>query len=512
MIVNENTFFREATMRICGNLDFEIALQECLCYLRSFMPGDKIEVALYDRGLHALRTIAGATPEEAYKMNLIRPLKKMGREYLESPNLPLAKIINRPLWDPIAAPLVKLEGTGEKTSDLVIFLAIKDARLGNVVLFADGNDRYTEEHLKLFSSLNEPFCIALSNVLRYEEVNRLKDIMADDIRFLHRKLQRFSKEEIIGADFGLKGVTEMVREVAPLDSPVLIQGETGAGKEIIANAIHELSRRKDGPFIPVNCGAIPENLIDSELFGHEKGAFTGAVTRKRGCFERADGGTIFLDEVAELPLQAQVRLLRVLQDKKMARVGGSDPIKVDIRIIAATNQHLQGMVDGGGFRADLWFRLNVFPIMIPPLRKRKEDIPALVRYFIEKKTKELRLPFNPTILPGEMELLMAYSWPGNVRELENVVERALILRKGQPLTFKGIVWVDDNEEGMEIKPDHPEFLKLDLVTARHIRHVLKMAKGKVTGPGGAADLLAVNPGTLRHRMRKLGVPYGRRKH
>ncbi len=510
MVVDENTFFREATLRICGNLDFEIALQEILIYLRSFMPADKIEVALYDRGLHALRTIAGATPLKAYKMNLIRPLEKMARQYLEDPELPLAKIINRPILDPIAAPLIKMDGTGEETSDLVIFLANKNARLGNVILFADGNDRYTEKHLKLFSSLNEPFGIALSNALRYEEVNRLKDIMADDIRFLHRKLQRFSAEKIIGADFGLKGVMELVGEVAHLDSPVLVQGETGTGKEIIANTIHTLSLRRDEPFIPVNCGAIPENLIDSELFGHEKGAFTGAAVRKRGCFERADGGTIFLDEVAELPLQAQVRMLRVLQDKEIVRVGGSDQIKVDIRIIAATHQNLQDMVNDGRFRADLWFRLNVFPITIPPLRKRKDDIPALVSYFIEEKTKELGLPFNPSISPGEMGRLMVYSWPGNVRELENVVERALILRKGHPLTFDGIVWTDTNEELVEIKPEHQESLRLDLVTAKHIRHVLSMVRGKVTGPGGAAEILGVNPGTLRHRMKKLGISYGKR--
>jgi transcriptional regulator with PAS, ATPase and Fis domain len=370
---------------------------------------------------------------------------------------------------------------------------------------------FSEKHLRLFSILNEPFAIALSNALRYDELNQLKDIMADDLQYLHKKLLRSPGEMIIGEDFGLKKVVEMARGVAPLDSPVLLLGETGVGKEIIANAIHSLSRRKGGPFIQVNCGAIPETLIDSELFGHEKGAFTGAIDQKRGCFERAGGGTIFLDEVAELPLQAQVRMLRVLQEKKIVRVGGSKQIDVDIRIIAATHQNLQDMVKKKLFRADLQFRLDVFPITIPPLKDRKEDIPALINHFIEKKAKELQIPGPPKLAPGAMNRLMAYSWPGNVRELENVVERALILSQGRPLTFDDIIWADDGNGKVDTTITKDEFLSLDVVNARHIKLALEMTKGKIHGPNGAAELLGINPSTLRHRMRKLGVPQGRGK-
>ena len=249
------------------------------------------------------------------------------------------------------------------------------------------------------SLLNEPFAIAFSNTLKHQEVLRLKDLLADDNRYLHRELLHLSGEEIVGADFGLKRVIEMVRQVAPLNSPVLLLGETGVGKDVIANAIHYSSPRKDGPLVKVNCGAIPETLLDSELFGHEKGAFTGAISQKRGRFERANQGTIFLDEIGELPSPAQVRMLRVLQYKEIERVGGTNPIPVDIRLIAATNRNLEEMVKTKQFREDLWFRLNVFPIHIPPLRERKEDIPALVRHFVKRKSRELKLAYTSSPCP-----------------------------------------------------------------------------------------------------------------
>jgi len=509
MLIDENEFFRQATLRICGNLDFEFAMQDCLIFLRSFMPGDRLQLNLYDRGLSALRTIAIATPTEANRLNSVLPLDDEGKKFLEDPGLPPVMIRNRVLMDPVARPIVQRTGRWND-SIMVMHLAIRQTKLGNLVLFAEGLDRFSDEHLRLFSLLYEPFAIALSNSLRYDELNQLKEVMADDLRYLQSRLQHFSGD-LVGEDFGLKEVMEMVREVAPLDSPVLLQGETGVGKEIIANAIHGLSRRKNGPFIQVNCGAIPETLIDSELFGHEKGAFTGAISQKRGCFERADGGTIFLDEVGELPPQAQVRMLRVLQDKNIHRVGGASQIKVDIRIIAATHQNLHEMVKRRLFRDDLWFRLNVFPILIPPLRDRKEDIPALVNHFIEKRSKELQIPHVPRLAPGAMAPLMEYNWPGNVRELENVIERALILSKGRPLTFDHMVWPNGTKEYGEATTRKDDFAVLDQVMSKHIKHSLEITKGKIHGPSGAAQLLGLNPSTLRHRMRKLGIPHGRQK-
>ena len=509
MVIDENNFFRLATLRICGNLDLEVAIQNCLLFLRSYMPADTILLNLYDPGLTAMKNIALATTMEARRVSKVWPLDDRGREFLENPNLPLGRIVKDPKTDPVAGNMVRK--TGQETSSfMVLYLMINGTRLGNVVLLTKEKNTYAEEHLRLFLMLNEPFAITLSNALRYDELSRLKEILADDVHYLQRKLQRFSGEDIIGEDFGLKSVMAMLKEVAPLDSPVLLMGETGVGKEIFANAIHTLSGRRDGPFIRVNCGAIPETLIDSELFGHEKGAFTGAIRQKRGCFERADKGTIFLDEVAELPPQAQVRMLRVLQEKEIVRVGGSEQIRVNIRIIAATHQNLQDMVKSGRFRSDLWFRLHVFPIMIPPLRDRKEDIPALIHHFIHKKARELQLQGIPSVTRGAMAPLFAYSWPGNVRELENVLERALILSRGGVLTFNSIIWAgNDNYECESTPVPDPELLKLDHVVSKHIYRVLKMTKGKINGPGGAAEILDMNTGTLRHRMKKLGIPYGR---
>jgi transcriptional regulator with GAF, ATPase, and Fis domain len=508
MSIDENDFFREATMRICSSLDIEIAMCRCMQFLKDFIPADEMYVHLYESGLGAFRTIAGATASEGRKMGRITPLPEEVRTKVSE--FSGMRVINQPELEPAFQFMLQYYGRMD-TSALVRLLKVEDKRLGALVLLAKGRDRFSEEHGRLFSLLNEPFSMALSNTLEHQEVVRLKDLLADDNRYLHRELLHLSGDEIIGADFGLKGVMEMARQVASLSSPVLLLGETGVGKDVIANAIHYSSLRKDGPFIKVNCGAIPESLLDSELFGHEKGAFTGALSQRRGRFERADHGTIFLDEIGELPPQAQVRMLRVLQYKELERVGGTNSISVDIRLIAATNRNFEEMVKMKQFREDLWFRLNVFPIRIPPLRERKQDIPAFIHYFTARKSKELKLPAPPALAAGVIDRLMGYPWPGNVRELENVVERALILSRGKPLTFDELTVGKPEESALTRggSQDTPP-LKLDEAMSQHIRRVLGMTRGKVHGKGGAAEVLGVNPSTLRNRMNLLGIPYGRK--
>jgi transcriptional regulator with GAF, ATPase, and Fis domain len=296
-----------------------------------------------------------------------------------------------------------------------------------------------------------------------------------------------------------------VRQVARADVPVLVLGETGTGKEVVARAVHAQSRRANGPILRVNCGAIPHELIDSELFGHERGSFTGAVGTRKGWFERADGGTLFLDEIGELPLAAQVRLLRVLQDGSFQRVGGERSLNVDVRLVAATNRDLRQAVKAGDFREDLWFRVAVFPIPLPPLRERLQDIPALAAHFSLRAAERLGLPPR---MPdaADLALLTAYAWPGNIREFSSVIERAAILGDGRRLEVARALGV--SPEFNAPTPGQislPAVASLEDVTRMHIESALRQCHGRVEGPFGAARLLELNPHTLRSKMRKLGV-------
>nr|WP_320049168.1 sigma 54-interacting transcriptional regulator [uncultured Desulfuromonas sp.] len=509
MDVSKDEFFREVTLRICSSLELKTALSRAFEHLRDYFPLDSLSLDIPDRNLSSIRQIALASGSEKRKEAII-PLPKELWNWLMELRDPL--ILSDPNQNErirAFSPLIKLQGF----SDLSLPLRIEDKLIGFLVLRVKGKNKYTKEHAELLASVVEPFAIALNNALAHEAEIKYREILLDDNRFFNRELLAHSDEEVIGASSGLANVMEMVRQVAPRSNTVLLMGETGTGKEVIANAIHFASSRKEGPFIKVNCGAIPESLIDSELFGHEKGAFTGATSEKRGRFERANGGTIFLDEIGELPPQAQVRLLRVLQNREIERVGGVKPIPVDIRVIAATHRDLVEMVSNNDFREDLWFRLNVFPIMVPPLRLRKEDIPALTRHFVAVKSHEVGLAIPPEIAPGALEQLINYRWPGNVRELENVVERELICHRSGQLSFNDLVPGERSstpDAGVDRQANTP--LNLDQAMARHISSVLNKTDGKIHGPGGAAELLGINPSTLRARMNKLGVKYGRRSH
>lgn len=391
--------------------------------------------------------------------------------------------------------------------------------LGVVILAAGEGQTFDESHEQLLLKLLEPFTVALENDRRLFELVSLRERVEAENRTLLNKLGRTEGSDIVvGAQSGLRKVMERVHQVAPSDVPVLILGETGSGKEVIARAIHRQSRREHGPFLRVNCGAIPPELIDSELFGHEKGSFTGAAGQRKGWFERASGGTLFLDECGELPLAAQVRLLRVLQDGSFERVGGENTTHVDVRIVAATHRDLKSMVVEKTFREDLWYRLAVFPVTLPSLRDRTEDIPEMARHFATRAS--LKLGLRPC-LPDDAQIaqLTAYPWPGNVRELASVMERAAILGGGTHLDVgtalgTGHASVAAAPEYLELPASRrngetivTQFPSLDDAMALHIEDALKHTKGRIEGPHGAARLLGINPHTLRARMRKLKVDW-----
>jgi transcriptional regulator with GAF, ATPase, and Fis domain len=396
-----------------------------------------------------------------------------------------------------------------------------------LILYSARADSFTREHLDAALGLLEPLGVAFENDQRLQELARMREALEADREALLSRLERQDiSDSVVGATAGLRSVMERVEQVARTDAPVLILGETGSGKEVIARAIHARSRRAAGPVVRVNCGAIPTELVDSELFGHERGSFTGAVSTRKGWFERADGGTLFLDEVAELPLAAQVRLLRVLQDGSLERVGGHQPITVDVRIVTATHRQLEAMVAQGSFREDLWYRISVFPIRLPPLRERQEDIRALCAHFASRAG--LRLGGVP-LVPSErdIELLRAYNWPGNVRELSAVIERAAILGDGKRLEVaKALGSSAPSAPPRSAPPAAPaeparaeaplanagKIASLDGAMKAHIERALTAAHGRIEGPFGAAKQLGINPHTLRARMRKLQIDWSRFRH
>ena len=375
------------------------------------------------------------------------------------------------------------------------------------VLLLLGPERsMTRRHESEMARLLEPFEAALASSRRIQELGRMREMFEADNRALLAKLDRQEvMGTIVGADAGFRDVMARVEQVATTDAPVLLLGETGTGKEVVARAIHEGSRRHRGPMQRVNCGAIPAGLVDSELFGHERGSFTGAVASRAGWFERADGGTLFLDEIGELPLAAQVRLLRVVQEGALERVGGQHPIKVNVRLVAATHRYLDEMVAAGTFREDLWYRISVFPIRLPPLRERLRDIPALAAHFAwHAGTRIGGQPLTPS--PEDLELLSSYDWPGNIRELASVIERATILGNGRHLdvrTALGSLKMGRRVGRAEGRSE--EFPKLEAVLQSHIEAALRRTTGRIEGRTGAAALLGINPHTLRARMRKLGI-------
>ncbi|MCK6474035.1 MAG: sigma-54 dependent transcriptional regulator [Planctomycetes bacterium] len=497
----------------CRHIEIEQSAEIIARILTHRMPIDQLWVWAFefDHGL-AVPSAIGLKTDASAGMPPPKPLRKTERQILQD-------------WLSSQATLCYRKGDG--VPEVMRILAVHDldnswmagplssehGLAGALLLRAHPPAQFEAQHVKMADSLIEPFSVALENDRRLHELNALREAAEADKR---SALTRLGRDElvdtIIGGDSGLLPVMQRVALVAKSDIAVLILGETGSGKEVIARAIHEQSPHAKGPFIRVNCGAIPPELIDSELFGHEKGAFTGATASRKGWFERADGGTLLLDEIGDLPPPAQVRLLRVLQEGAFERVGGERPVRVNVRIVAATHRDLPAMVQDGRFREDLWYRVAGFPVVLPPLRERKQDIPALAAHFAQRAARRFGIRAQ-TPTRQDLQMLASYDWPGNIRELSAVMDRAALLGDGMQLevakALGGAQAIDRGSPGISIAPANRSSgtSTLNEAMRTHIEAVLRLTRGRVEGEHGAAKLLDINPHTLRARMRKLKIEW-----
>jgi formate hydrogenlyase transcriptional activator len=382
----------------------------------------------------------------------------------------------------------------------VLPLISRDRVLGVLALARLEDNPFSGDDVELATQVAGQVTIAVENALAYGQIAVLKDKLAQEKLYLEQEIRsEMNFDEIVGRSSALRHVLQQVETVAPTDSTVLIYGETGTGKELIARAIHDLSSRGKSAFVKLNCAAIPTGLLESELFGHEKGAFTGAVMQRVGRFELADRGTVFLDEVGEIPLELQPKLLRVLQEREFERLGSARTLRTDARLIAATNRDLAAMVEDQKFRADLFYRLNVFPVKVPSLRERQDDIPMLVRHFVQQFARRMNKAID-TIPSDTMNVLVRYHWPGNIRELQNLIERAMILSAGPVLR----VPLTD----LQAQPAPAAARKhetLEDAERRTILDALDSANWVISGPKGAAAMLGLKRSTLQARMEKLGI-------
>jgi formate hydrogenlyase transcriptional activator len=412
--------------------------------------------------------------------------------------------------DQFPAEIVRiLRGKG-LTSVCCVPLVTKGRAFGTLNLASRRVDAFTDADAELLNRVAAQIAIAVENALAFKEIDSLKDKLAVEKLYLEEEIRsEFNFEEIVGESAVIKRALAQVELAAPGNTTVLVLGETGTGKELIARAIHNLSPRRERTFVKINCAAIPSGLLESELFGHERGAFTGAIAQKVGRFELADRGTIFLDEVGDIPLELQPKLLRVLQEQEFERLGATRTIRVDARVVAATNADLSRLVAERAFRSDLYYRLNVFPIQIPPLRDRREDIPLLVRYFVQKFSRRL----NKTVhfVPADaMDALVSYSWPGNIRELENLLERAVILSPGKELRvplaeLRNSAVTSANDDIRAIANPGTPVATLEEAERQHILRALRQTQWRIAGPRGAANMLGMKRTTLQARIRKLGI-------
>jgi formate hydrogenlyase transcriptional activator len=518
----------DLTNKITSNLDLREVVRAVSANLREVMLGDLVSVALLDGASEKVGVYALDFSEnpEIIREGMLVSLVGAGRTAIESLKPAIASTSSLDEFPPELH--AKMGYLTEPKTVCHIPLVNRARALGLLAIGRTAKHPYDADEIEFLTQIAGQIAIAIENALAYEEITRLKDRLAEEKLYLEEEIRsEMGFERIIGNSPALKHVLQLVDTVAPSDSTVLLLGETGTGKELIARAIHERSRRKDKTFVKLNCAAIPTGLLESELFGHEKGAFTGAINQKVGRMELADQGTLFLDEVGDIPTEIQPKLLRVLQEREFERLGGTHTRKVNVRIVAATNRDLEKMVADREFRNDLYYRLNVFPIRIPPLRDRREDIPLLVGYFVQKCAKQMQKRIE-AVPVSVMKGLTAWDWPGNIRELENFVERAVILTRGKSLDaplgelrkFKKDEPVLPSSSGSEydiarIVRETVASMKGKSVESEHskkqhgeIVRVLTECKGRVGGAEGAAARMGISRTTLISRMKRLGInPY-----
>jgi formate hydrogenlyase transcriptional activator len=388
-----------------------------------------------------------------------------------------------------------------------VSLMARGRSVGIMTLASFREDAFKPDDVEMIGQIGQQVAIAVENALAFGEIERLKNKLAHEKLYLEDEIRHaYDFDEIVGRSEALRRILKQVATVAPTDSTVLIRGETGTGKELIARAIHNRSHRRERTLVKINCSAIPTGLLESELFGHEKGAFTGAISQRIGRFELANGGTLFLDEVGDIPLELQPKLLRVLQEQEFERLGSTRTQRVNVRLVAATNCDLETMVEERQFRSDLYYRLNVFPVTIPPLRERAEDIPLLVRFFAERFSRRMGKSIE-SIPAKTTEALARYHWPGNVRELENIIERAAILSPGPELEVPmgELKQSATSVSPVSVREHASQPSSLESVEREHILRVLEESKWTISGPSGAAARLGMKRTTLQARMRKLGI-------
>ncbi len=516
------------TNRITSNLQLRELLRAVAANIREVMQCDAVAVSLLDSasGTYKLYVLDFPQGKGLLREDRVLTITKLAKRVLETLkpsvlNMSDASEVPPEIYDKVVAEGLK--------SGCLIPLVNRGRALGILTIARTTEAPFTPRDIEFLTQAAGQIAIAIENALAYHEISELKDKLAQEKLYLEEEIRgEMNFENIVGSSPTLRHVLELVETVAPNDSTVLLLGETGTGKELIARAIHDRSRRKDRTFVKMNCAAIPTGLLESELFGHEKGAFTGAIAQKVGRLELADQGTLFLDEVGDIPIEIQPKLLRALQEREFERLGSTHTRKVNLRLVAATNRDLEEMIAKKEFRSDLYYRLNVFPIRIPPLRERKEDIPLLVSYFVQKFAKQMQKKIEG-ISSAVMKGLTAWAWPGNIRELENFVERAVILTRSKSLEAPLAELRRSNTQESAVtmpasgKEDIARIVKetLDVLNGNktatdergqkqreEIMRALAETKGRIGGSDGAAARMGINRTTLLSRIKKFGIDPG----